>query len=265
MFGRRQRGGKTLTAERNGTVWITGAGKGIGRALALKYAAAGRSVAISARTEADLIQLEEAAMQLPGAVRRYPLDTTDQEQVLSVLEEIERTMGPIDQAILNAGTHIPTPLDTFTPEIVRTLLETNVMGTVHCLSALLKGRDDRRGCKIAVVASLAGYRGLPKAAAYGASKAALINMCEALRPEAETFGITLQLVNPGFVETPLTDKNDFPMPFLISAETAATCIYDGLKSDRFQITFPFRFALIMKTLRLLPDALYFLITRRMLS
>jgi NAD(P)-dependent dehydrogenase (short-subunit alcohol dehydrogenase family) len=254
-----------LSAERDGTVWITGAGKGIGRALALKYAAAGYSVAASARTVADLNLLEEDAKPLSGSAHGFRLDTTDQERVSAVLADIERAMGPVDQVILNAGTYIPTPIDKFSPDLVRSLFETNVMGTVHCLSALLKRREDRHGCRVAVVASLAGYRGLPKAAAYGATKAALINMCEGLRPELEPFGITLQLVNPGFVQTPLTDKNDFPMPFLISAEKAAKCIYDGLENNRFQIAFPFHFALIMRVLRVLPDALYFRITRRMVS
>jgi short-subunit dehydrogenase len=265
MLGRWKRGGAPLSKERDGTVWITGAGKGIGRALALKYAGAGRSVAASARTMADLTRLEEDAKPLSGSVHGFSLDTTNQEQVLAVLEEIERVLGPVGQAILNAGTHIPTPIDTFSPDLVRSLFDVNVMGTVHCLSAFLKRREERHGCRVAVVASLAGYRGLPIASAYGATKAALINMCEGLRPELEPFGITLQLVNPGFVQTPLTDKNDFPMPFLISSEKAADCIYAGLESNRFQISFPFRFALIMKILRVLPDALYFRITQRMVS
>ena len=265
MLGRRQSGGTALNTPRDGTIWITGAGKGIGRALALKYVAAGHLVAASARTVADLERLEEDAKPLPGAVHSFPLDTTDQERVFAVLGDIERALGPVGQVVLNAGTHIPTPIDSFSTDLIHSLFNINVMGTVHCLSALLKRRDERHGCRIAIVASLAGYRGLPMASAYGATKAALINMCEGLRPELEPFGITLQLVNPGFVQTPLTDKNDFPMPFLISAEKAAKCIYSGLKSDRFQIAFPFRLSLIMKILRVLPDALYFQITKRMVS
>lgn len=247
-----------------GVVWITGAGKGIGRALALRYAEEGRTVAASARTDADLTQLEQDTKALPGTVRAYRLDITDSALVIATIEKIEAELGPIEQAVLNAGTHVPTPAADFTPEAIRALLEVNVMGTVHCLSALLVSREKRGGSRIAVVASLAGYRGLPAASGYGATKAALINMCEALRPELEPLGILLQLVNPGFVETPLTDKNDFPMPFLISAERAAARIYEGLKSDRFEITFPTRFAFIMKVLRVLPDPIFFRITRRML-
>lgn len=144
------------------------------------------------------------------------------------------------------------------------LFDVNVQGTVNCLSALLATREPRRGTRLAVVASLAGYRGLPSASAYGATKAALINMCESLKPELEQMDIVLQLVNPGFVKTPLTDKNDFPMPFLVSAETAADRIFDGLQTNRFEIAFPSRFALIMKTLRALPSGLFFSLTRKML-
>ena len=137
------------------------------------------------------------------------------------------------------------------------------MGTV---SGLLLAQEMMRAQgkgHIAVVSSLAGYRGLPGASAYGASKAALINMCEALKPELEMQGIKLQLVNPGFVETPLTDKNNFKMPFLIPVETAVNHIMHGLSGNNFEITFPWKFAILMKILRILPDSVFFTITRRM--
>ena len=248
---------------RCGVVWITGAGKGIGRALALRYARLGHTVAASARTKTDLQSLAAEAEPLDGAIRPYALDVTDASAVPVAVAAIEHDLGRIDRAVLNAGTHIPTPVGAFSPGAWRTLLDVNVMGTVNCLAALFEDRAHRRGCRIAVVASVAGYRGLPSASAYGATKAALINMCEALKPELDALGIAVQLVNPGFVETPLTDKNDFPMPFLISAEEAARRIVDGLARDRFEIAFPTRFVMIMKMLRLLPHALFFPITRRM--
>jgi short-subunit dehydrogenase len=114
------------------------------------------------------------------------------------------------------------------------------------------------------VASLAGYRGLPGAAAYGATKAALINMCEALKPDLERSGVKLSLINPGFVETPLTAQNDFPMPFLIPVEEAVAHIVRGLERSLFETAFPGRFAFLMKVLRILPDRLFFALTRRML-
>jgi short-subunit dehydrogenase len=137
------------------------------------------------------------------------------------------------------------------------------MGTAHGLVALLARA--RAGDQIAVVASLAGYRGLPKAGAYGATKAALINLTEALKPEADLAGIRLRLINPGFVETPLTAQNDFPMPFLIPVERAVKFILDGLAGEQFEIAFPRRFTWVMKLLRLLPNSLFFSLTRRMVS
>ncbi|MEK9725854.1 MAG: SDR family NAD(P)-dependent oxidoreductase [Rhodospirillaceae bacterium] len=245
------------------TAWITGAGKGLGRALALRLARDGWVVAASARTAADLRTLAAEAPE--GRVRAFPLDITDPEATAATVAAIEAEIGPIDLALLNAGTHIPVSLSDFSAASFRKLLETNVMGTVHGLDALLPGFTARGAGRIAVVASLVGYRGLPTSAAYGASKAALINMCEALRPELAAAGIILMLINPGFVATPLTDRNEFPMPFLISAEAAAEAIVRGLARDSFEIAFPWRFALIMKILRMLPDRLYFTLTRRMID
>lgn len=146
--------------------------------------------------------------------------------------------------------------------MVRSLADVNLMGTVNCLAAILPSFIDRRRGRIAVVASVAGYRGLPTAAAYGATKAALINMCEALKPELDQFGVGLTLINPGFVDTPLAKKNDFPMPFMIPADVAADVIVRGLAAGKFEIAFPWRMALAMKLLRTLPYGVFFRITRR---
>jgi short-subunit dehydrogenase len=135
---------------------------------------------------------------------------------------------------------------------------------VNGLAPIMKVFSTRRNGHIAIVASLAGYRGLPGAIAYGATKAALINMCEALKPDLERVGVKLSLINPGFVETPLTEKNDFPMPFLIPVEEAVAHIVRGLDMPRFETTFPRRFAFLMKALRVMPDRLFFALTRRML-
>jgi short-subunit dehydrogenase len=150
----------------------------------------------------------------------------------------------------------------FSSATVRALLDINVMGVAHGLEAVLPRLIARRSGRVAIVASLAGYRGLPTAAAYGASKAALINMAEGLRPELAVHGVTLQLINPGFVKTPMTDQNRFPMPFLVSADQAAAAILRGMQSNRFEITFPFLFAWLMKLVRIIPDRIYFYVTRR---
>ena len=136
------------------------------------------------------------------------------------------------------------------------------MGSVHGLAAILPAMIGRGSGHIAVVSSVAGYRGLPTAAAYGATKASLINMCEALAFDLHGTGVRLQLVNPGFVDTPLTRRNSFPMPFLMTVEDAAERIHRGLRSRKFEIAFPRRFTLWLKLMRILPYALYFPILRR---
>ena len=242
--------------------WVTGAGKGIGRSLALRLAADGWTVVASARTEKDLVSLEQTAPG--GRVIAFPLDVTDVARADVTVAVIENRLGPLDLAILNAGTHEPTPAAGFSALAARRLIDTNLTGTVNCLAPVMARFMERRAGQIAVVASLAGYRGLPTAAAYGASKAGLINLCEALRPELDAAGVDLRLINLGFVRTPLTDRNEFPMPFLIDVDEAVDAIMHGLACRTFEIAFPRRFALIMKLLRLLPDRLFFTVTRRMI-
>tara|TARA_R110000782_G_scaffold49178_4_gene107173 strand:- start:2522 stop:3286 length:765 start_codon:yes stop_codon:yes gene_type:complete len=249
-------------ADRPKVAWVTGAGKGIGRALALRLARQGYAVAASARSQQDLISLEQVADG--GRIIGFPLDITDAGRADVMVEVIENRLGPLDLVVLNAGTHRPTPAMEFSAAEARGVIETNLSGTLNCLAPVMARFMAREAGQIAVVASLAGYRGLPGAAAYGASKAGLINLCEALRPELAAVGVDMRLINPGFVKTPLTDKNDFPMPFLIDVDEAVDRIIDGLQGDSFEIAFPRRFALLMKLLRLLPDRLFFAVTRRML-
>ncbi|MEX0923060.1 MAG: SDR family NAD(P)-dependent oxidoreductase [Rhodovibrionaceae bacterium] len=247
----------------NDVVWITGASSGLGRALALRFARAGAAVAASARDAAALQALSNEAENLRGSIAALPLDVTDEAAFASAAEEIERELGPIATLVLNAGTHRPVDARALHAEDFRKLLEVNVMGVVNGLAAALPAMRERGRGRIAVVASLSGYRGLPSASAYGLTKAGLINLCEALRPELALDGVILQLVNPGFVKTPLTDKNTFRMPFLMELEDAAEAFYRGLHSSRFEIVFPRRFAYILKIMRCLPYALYFRLTRRM--
>lgn len=250
------------TSDGRKVIWITGAGKGIGRALAKHYASAGWIVAASARTEADLGTLAEEVPN--GNVKPFSLDVTDQAATAETVRRIESELGIVDMAIFNAGTHLPTSAESFSVGEFRQLVETNLMGSVNGLEPIMKTFLARGGGHIAVVASLAGYRGLPGAAAYGATKAALINMCEALKPDLERSGVKLSLINPGFVETPLTAQNDFPMPFLIPVDEAVAQIVRGLERSNFEIAFPGRFAFLMKVLRFLPDRLFFALTRQML-
>lgn len=250
-----------MQTDRHKRAWITGAGKGIGRELALELARRGWWVAVSARTAEDLVALEQMA---PGRICGFVLDVTDTGAVERTVEAIEARSGPLELAVLNAGTHIPMHAASFDIGALRKLVDTNLMGVGNGLAAVLPRFMARRAGQIAVVSSVAGFRGLPTSAGYGATKAALINMCEALKPECDAAGVKLQIVCPGFVDTPLTRRNRFPMPFLISSGRAATIIADGLASARFAIVFPLPMRLLMGLLRRLPDRLLFAVTRRML-
>ncbi|WP_343070106.1 SDR family NAD(P)-dependent oxidoreductase [Aminobacter carboxidus] len=242
------------------SAWVTGAGSGIGRSLALRLAQEGWNVAVSARTVRDLATL---AAEASDRIHPFPLDVTDAEAVLATVVSIEDHLGPLDLAVLNAGSYARDSAAQFDSAAFRSTVEVNLMGSVHCLAAVMPRLLMRRAGHIAVVSSVAGYVGLPGAAAYGASKAALMNMCEALYPELAAHNVRLSLINPGFVDTPLTQKNDFPMPFLISTDAAVDHIMAGLKSRHFEIAFPWKMVLSLKFLAVLPARLRFAVTRRM--
>jgi len=236
-------------------VWITGAGSGIGAALAQRLAAKGDDVVASGRRPHPLAAL---ASSHPGRIRPMPVDVTDRDAVVRTV----KAMGAVDMAVLCAGDHRPTPAQDFDAETVRHLLEVNLMGTVHCVEALLPAMLERRRGHLVLVASVAGYRGLPTAAGYSASKAAVIALAESLRLDLAGSGVRVTLVNPGFVDTPLTRRNSFAMPDIISPAAAADHVLRGLDGNGFEIAFPRRFALAMKLLRILPDRVYFPLMRK---
>lgn len=241
-------------------IWITGASQGIGRALALHAARAGATVAATAR---GMEALESLAAEAPeGRIHAYPCDVTDGAAVAACIAAVERDLGPIATAVLNAGTHKETPVEDFQAADVEKIFRLNVFGAAIALEHLMPRMVKRRAGHLALVSSVAGYRGLPRAAAYCGSKAAVIAMAESLKAELDGRGVTMQVVCPGFVKTPLTDRNDFDMPYIIEAEDAARRIWEGLKSDRFEIAFPKRFVYQMKALRALPPAAYFPLIRR---
>lgn len=248
-----------------GVAWITGAGKGIGRSVALEMARRGWTVAASARTGSDLSALANEAAREGGTVIPFVLDVTERAAVSQTVEQIEDQLGGIDLALLNAGTYVRFGVEDFTADAFGRQFDINVMGTANCLEPVLDRMRARRSGQIAVVSSLTAYRGLPYASAYGASKAALTNMCEALKPELDALGIDITVIHPGFVKTPLTDQNEFSMPFLMEADEAARRIVDGLERGGFEITFPRRFAFMLKAARCLPYRLYFAMTRRMVK
>lgn len=240
--------------------WITGASSGIGAALARRMARAGWTVAASARGNDALTAL--AAEPAAGRILPFPLDVTDLDACRAAVDRIEREAGPVATAVLAAGLHTPVEARGFDAAAVRELVEINLMGVVHAVDAVLPRLIERRAGRLAIVSSVAGYRGLPTSAGYGATKAGLINFAESLKFDLDHLGIVTQVVCPGFVRTPLTDRNPFPMPFLMEVDEAAGRLFDGLQGNRFEITFPRRFALILKLLGLLPDALYFPLMHR---
>lgn len=246
------------------TIWLSGASSGIGRALALALCAKGHRVIACARRHSLLADLaiEAETKALPGKIIPYALDVTDRHAHTLCLEQVERSIGPIDTVICNAGYYQPTPVDSYDAAVVENMFAINFNSVIYMLEAVLPIFQKRRQGRIAIVASVAGYSGLPNASAYGASKAALINLAESLRMDLSPLGITVQIINPGFVQTPLTDKNTFTMPFLIPADAAAQHIVRGLNSSKFEICFPKPFAWLLKFLRILPYALYLPLVRR---
>ena len=241
--------------------WVTGGSKGLGKSITQELLKDGWSVAISSRNLIELETVAEEFGNFKGEVRAYPLDIADNEEVERTVNIIEKDLGQINLAILNAGTYIRFGADEFTTELFKEQININLLGTVNCLVAVLNIFKVRKSGHIAVVSSLSAYRGLPYASAYGASKAALSNICESLKPELDNLNIHLSLIHPGFVRTPLTNKNDFQMPFIIESEVAAKEIVKGISLKKFEISFPFRFVIIMKLLRILPYWLYFKITK----
>jgi NADP-dependent 3-hydroxy acid dehydrogenase YdfG len=246
----------------DGIAWITGASSGIGRGVALEMARRGWTVAASARREPELEALAIEASGLPGRIIAHAVDVTDAAAMSAAVDAAERTHGPIALAFFNAGIAPYVRAPNLDVAQVKLAFDINVMGVVHGLSAVMPRMAERGRGQIAVNASIAGYGGLPKSAAYGATKAALINMCEALRFDCDNLGLVMQLVNPGFVETPLTGKNDFPMPFMMRNEDASRRVVDGFERGGFEITFPRRFAYLMKAINLLPYPLYFALVGR---
>lgn len=245
----------------SGVVWITGGSTGLGRASALEFAKRGWRVAVTARSEDKLRELETEADGLLGDITAYPGDVTDAARMAEIVIAIEEDLGEISTAILSAGTFWSMTAEDFRADVFRKTFEINVMGTAIPVEQLVPRMIHRKSGRIYVVASVSGYRGLPRAASYGFSKAGLINMAEALHTELKPHGVTFGVINPGFIDTPLTQKNDFPMPFLMDADDAARALTDGVLDGKFEVCFPLRFVWILKLMRILPYAFYFPVIR----
>lgn len=240
------------------TVWVVGASTGIGAATAQWLLASGARVVVSARSRQGL---EEVARGHDKATV-LPLDITDAGAVRRAWGEVRATLGHVDLVLVVAGTHQEMRAWDLREDAARALLEVNLMGPVNVTATVVNDLVAQGRGALGIVASVAGYRGLPKALIYGASKAALVNFAEALYFDLRPRNVGVYLVMPGFVKTPLTDRNEFRMPNLISAEEAAQEIAHGLREGAFEIHFPKAFTRKLKLLRLLPYRLYFALIRK---
>lgn len=234
-------------------VWITGASSGIGSELAQQLAASGVTVAASARSADKLADLNRRN----SLIKPYPLDVLDAEASVATFAAIERDLGPVDLVILNAGIWDPMIVSDFSATRGKQSLSVNYFGVLHALEPSMRAFAERGRGHIALVSSVAGYRGLMKGAAYCPTKAALNSLAEALYPHLQRKGVTLTVICPGYVKTPMTDVNTFPMPFMVPVEQAVKTIISGLARRKYEIVFPWQMALMMKTLRILPNALFF--------
>ncbi|CCE95889.1 oxidoreductase [Sinorhizobium fredii USDA 205] len=240
----------------HGWAWVTGASSGIGRSLALRLVEEGFSVVVTARSHEKLVALQHEA-EGPGKIVVLDGDVTDPRDMERLLTAVEYEHGRVALAILNAGVAIPVRGDDLHLEAFDRSFAVNLHGVVNCLVPLVEHMRANGHGQIAIMSSVAGYGGLPMSAAYGATKAALINMTESLKFDLDRIGIRLQLICPGFVATRGRVKSNLPRPALVSADEAAEWICRGLKSRSFEITFPKRFTYAVKLLRLLPYGAYF--------
>tara|TARA_B100001758_G_scaffold29719_1_gene21124 strand:- start:48 stop:803 length:756 start_codon:yes stop_codon:yes gene_type:complete len=235
-------------------IWITGASSGIGKALAIKFAKEGWKVAISARRENLLNEIAKTY----NDIFPYPLDVTDSKKCELVFNSIKEKFKNVDISVFSTGIHDPKSEKSLDLNKVRQIMEVNFFGTINSVNAVYKYYKERKSGQISIVSSVAGYRGLPAGGAYCASKSALTSFTESLNFDMKRKNVRVSLISPGFIKTPMTDQNDFPMPMIKTPEFAAEEIYNGLvKKNAFEIHFPKSFTFIMKILQILPNWAYF--------
>ena len=235
-------------------VWITGASSGIGKALAIKFANEGWQVAASARRENLLQELNSNNSN----IHSFPLDVKDEPATKKVFQDIVKKFEAVDICVFCTGIHDPESEKKLSNEKIREIMETNFFGTVNCIMAVNAYFRERKNGHISIVSSVAGYRGFPAASGYCASKAALTSLAESLFFDFKRYNVRISLVSPGFIKTPLTDKNKFPMPMIKSSEYAAQKMFIGLtKKNTFEIHFPKTFTIMVKLLKIMPNWLFF--------
>ena len=248
-------------SEKQKKIWITGASSGIGKSVAEKFANEGWKVAVSARRKELLDELAKN----PNIVS-FPLDVTNRNQINEVFKNIIDNFGDLDICLFSSGTYEPKDEQNIDPDKIKNVINVNFIGVIDCVKSVERYFKDKKSGHISIVSSIAGYRGFPNSSGYGPSKAALTNFSESIYFDFKKFGVRVSVVSPGFIKTPLTDKNEFPMPFLKTPEYAAEKIFNGLvKSSAFEIHFPKGLTLTLKLLRILPYRLYLFLVDKLVK
>ena len=233
-------------------IWITGASSGIGKALALKFAQEGWKVAISARRK-NL--LDEIATD--KNIFAYPLDVEDENQIKNIFDKILEDFKDLDICVFCSGTYNRKSEKKIDNNQIKKTFNINFFGVVDCIKTVEDFFKNRKKGHLSIVSSIAGYRGLPNSSGYGPSKAALTNFTESIYFDFKKYNVSISLISPGFIKTPMTDTNDFPMPFIKTPEFEAEKIFNGLtKKSSFEIHFPKALTLLLKFFRILPYSLF---------
>ncbi|WP_298429534.1 SDR family oxidoreductase [uncultured Jannaschia sp.] len=235
--------------------WLVGASEGLGAALAQNMSRAGAELVLSARSEDKLAAL---AAELPGRSEVRTCDVSDSTSVRAAAEAI----GRIDGMVFLAGVYWPLKAQEWDPDKVEAMIDVNLTGAARCVGAVIGDMVERDAGHIVLTGSLSGFRGLPGATGYCASKAGIMGMAEAMYADLRTTGVQVQIANPGFIKTRLTDKNDFDMPFLMEPEEAAQHMFELMSGDDFKKSFPTVFSWLFRGGQFLPDALWYPIFAR---
>ena len=248
-------------SENHKKIWITGASSGIGKAVAEKFAKEGWKVAVSARRKELLDELAKNEN-----ISSFPLDVTDRSQINNTFKNILNEFGELDICLFSSGTYEPKDEQNIDPDKIKNVINVNFLGVIDCVKAVEDFFKNKQSGHISIVSSIAGYRGLPNSSGYGPSKAALTNFSESIYFDFKKYKVKVSVVSPGFIKTPLTDKNEFPMPFLRSPEFAAEKIYNGLmNSNSFEIDFPKQLTFTLKFLRILPYRIYLFLVDKLVK
>lgn len=230
--------------------WLIGASEGLGRAVAETMSRAGVEVIVSARSEE---RLQELVAELPGRASYVPIDVSDHASVDAAAKEV----GDIDGVVYLAGVYWPQPATQWNADEVNAMFDINLVGAARVLGHIVPKFVERDRGHIVLTGSLSGFRGLPGATGYGASKAGLMYLAESMYCDLRKMGVEVQMINPGFIRTRLTDKNTFKMPFIMEPEAAASEFFEHMNTDRFKKSFPALFGSMFRISQLLPDWLYY--------